>query len=362
MPDWASPPGDTLAEILDERSMTQTELAERLGISLKHVNRIIKGAASISAEVALGLEKVFGVPASFWMTREAHFQADVARQQQRVDLVDALDWACQFPLADLRKRGLITRRNQGPELVEELLGFLGLAHPSQWKEPKVVYRKSQKFESDPFALSAWLREGELEALKIECEPYDEEKFLHVLRDVRSWTRNGPGMWWPALQAPCAAAGVAVVIVEPYGGARANGAARWLSSDKALIQLSLRHRWEDIFWFSFFHEAGHIVLHRKKDRFKDRFEPRPEELFVETTDHPSNPREQRLEDEANRFAARTLIPAPHDRRLATLSLSDVPAFAQMLDVAPAIVVGRMQHDGLVPFSRGNQYRRRLTYAG
>jgi hypothetical protein len=291
------------------------------------------------------------------MTREAHFQSDMARQQQRVDFAQALDWAGQFPLSDLRKRGLITRRSQGPELVEELLGFLGIAHPSQWKETQVVYRKSQKFESDPFALSAWLREGELEALGIKCAPYDEERFLDVLRDVRSWTRNGPERWWPALQEPCAAAGVAVVIVEPYSGARANGAAHWLSSDKALIQLSLRHRWEDIFWFSFFHEAGHIVLHRKKDRFGDR----AEDLFVETSDHPSDPREQRLEDEANRFAARTLIPPPHDKRLATLGLNDVPAFAQILDVAPAIVVGRMQHDGIVPFNRGNNYRRRLTYA-
>jgi hypothetical protein len=116
--------------------------------------------------------------------------------------------------------------------------------------------------------------------------------------------------------------------------------------------SLRHRWEDIFWFSFFHEAGHLVLHRKKDRFKD--------LFVETADRPIDPREQRLEEEASRFAARTLIPPPHDRRLVSLSLSDVPAFAQMLDVAPAIVVGRLQHDGLLPFSRGNEHRRRLTY--
>jgi HTH-type transcriptional regulator/antitoxin HigA len=119
---------------------------------------------------------------------------------------------------------------------------------------------------------------------------------------------------------------------------------------------LRHRWEDIFWFSFFHEAAHIVLHRKKDRFGDI----AEDLFVETPDLPANPRAQRLEDEANRFAARTLIPPPYDRRIATLSLADVPAFAQMLNVAPAIVVGRMQHDGLVPFSQGNQYRRRLVY--
>src|SRR3954447_12010896 len=117
LPDWASPPGDTLSDLLDERSMTQTELAERLGVSLKHVNRVIKGAASVSAELALGLEKVFGASASFWMTREAHFQADRARQEQREELAGALDWAKQFPIKELRKRELLPRGSDGAELV-----------------------------------------------------------------------------------------------------------------------------------------------------------------------------------------------------------------------------------------------------
>lgn len=351
LPDWASPPGDTLAELLDERSMTQTELAERLGVSLKHVNRVMKGAASISAELALGLEKVFGASAAFWMTREAHYQADKARIEQRREFAGALDWARQFPLAQLRKRGLISRTGDGAELVEQLVGFLGVAHPAQWRDPQVAYRKSQKFESDSFALSAWLREGELQAGEIVCAPYNEGAFLDALQAVRSLTRLGPDGWWPALQARCAAAGVAVVVVDTYDGARANGATRWLSPDKALIQLSLRYRWEDIFWFTFFHEAGHVVLHRKKD------------LFVEVgaKDRSTDPEEQQFETEADRFASRTLIPPPHDRRLPTLTLDEVSSLAQALDVAPAIIVGRLHHDDLLPWNQGNHHRRRLKFA-
>jgi HTH-type transcriptional regulator/antitoxin HigA len=353
VPDWASPPGDTLAELLDERTMSQTELADRLGVSLKHVNRVVKGAASISPEFALGLEKVLGAPASFWLTREAHYQADKARRHQRIDFASAVDWAALFPLRELRQRGRITERVPGPELVEELLSFLGIAHPAQWRPPQVSYRKSQKFESDQYALSAWLREGELEAAEVECEPYDEETFREALQEARQLTRMDPEAWWPRLQALCATAGVAVVVVNTYSGAKTNGATRWLAPDKALIQLSLRHKWEDIFWFSFFHEAGHVVLHRKKDVFQD--------LFVETKHKPTDPHEQRLEAEADRFAARTLIPPPHDRRLPSLSLNEIPAFARMLDIAPAIVVGRMHHDGLLPFNRGNDFRGRLEFA-
>lgn len=332
--------------------MSQTELAERLGVSLKHVNRVVKGAASISGELALGLEKVLGAPAAFWMTREAHFQADRARQEQRGELTKALDWARKFPLKELRKRGRIKQRSESPELVEELLGFLGIAHPSQWKEPQVAYRKSQKFKSDPFALSTWLREGELNALEIDCASYDEDLFLDALQQTRSLTRRKPGEWWPKLQELAAGAGVAVVIVDTYAGAKANGATRWLSPEKALIQLSIRHRWEDIFWFSFFHEAAHVILHRKKDRFND--------LFVESSRRQAD-HEQPLEEAADRFAARTLIPPPHDRRLASLSLSEVPAFAKMVGVSPAVVVGRLQHEGLLPYSQGNNHRQRLMFA-
>jgi HTH-type transcriptional regulator/antitoxin HigA len=348
--DWASPPGDTLADLLEERSMTQTELAGRLGVSLKHVNRVIKGAASVSAEFALGLEKVFGTSASFWMTREAHFQADKARLDQRRELAGSIEWAKRFPIAELRKRGLVPRGSDGAELVEQLLRFLGIAHPAQWADPQVAYRKSQKFESDPFALSAWLREGELQAADIECAPYDEQQFLEVLQKLRPLTRRGPDEWWPALQEHCASAGVAVVLVDTYSGAKANGATRWLSPDKALIQLSLRYAWEDIFWFSFFHEAGHVVLHRKKDVFVE----------VGPNDKSTDPQERQLEDEANRFAARTLIPPPHDRRLPSLRVADVTAFARTLDVGPAIVIGRMHHDELLPWNQGNQYRKRLKF--
>lgn len=353
-PDWASPPGDTLQDLLDERSMTQTELAERLGVTLKHVNRVVKGAASLSPAMALGLEKVFGVTAAFWMTREAHYQADKARIAQREQFAGAVEWAKKFPLAEMRKRGRLARGLDGAELVESLVTFLGVAAPDQWRQQQVAYRKSQKFESDEYALSAWLREGELAAAEIDCQPYDEERFIEALQTVRALTCDeDPADWFPALQERCAAAGVAVVVVEAYKGVKANGATRWLSPEKALIQLSLRHAWIDIFWFSFFHEAGHVVLHRKKGIFVE----------VPSKHRSDDPQERQLEDEADRFASRTLIPPAFDRRLKSLAAADVPAFAKTIGVSPAIVVGRLMHDGLLPWNSrlGNQYRARLKHA-
>src|SRR5262249_18258478 len=151
----------------------------------------------------------------------------------------------------------------------------------------------------------------------ETDPYDADRFLDALDDVRPLTRLAPQEWYPRLVELCARAGVAVVVVDTFEGARANGATRWLAPTKALIQVSLRYRWEDVFWFTFFHEAAHVVLHRKK------------EIFVEglpREDRDPDAAWQKLEEEANRFAARVLIPEEYEQRLRAGGLADVQAIA------------------------------------
>jgi HTH-type transcriptional regulator/antitoxin HigA len=351
-PDYVVPPGETVFDLLEEQEMTQTELARRLGVSLKHVNQVIKGAAPISADLALGLEKVLGPSSGFWLTREALYQGRLAEQAERRELEGAIEWAKKFPIKELKDRDFIPRRAAGAELVVHLLRYLGIAHPSQWGDVTVAYRRSQKFDSDEFALSVWLRAGEIEAARIDTGRYDKDRFIEALDEARALTCLRPEEWEPQLTALCANAGVAVVIVDTFAKARANGAARWLTPTKALVQLSLRYRWEDIFWFSFFHEAGHLVLHQKKHVF---VEPPSNKKWKD-----ADPAAKKLEAEADRFASRTLIPRKYERRLSGLTLSDVKPFARNLGIAPAIVVGRLQHDGLLRWDQGNDLRRRFRF--
>lgn len=351
-PDYIPPPGVTIADLLEDLEMTQTELANRLGVSLKHLNQVVKGNASISAELALGLERVFSVAANFWLSREAIYRAHQARLEEGPDLKSALGWAEQFPLKELQQRGLIPRGLRDEKLVIALLQFLGIASPKQWQAPAVAYRKSQRIVSDDHALAAWLRIGEREAKDIVCDPFNAEKFRDALEEVRGLTHLGPAEWETKLIELCAGAGVAVVIAKHFKAARVNGATRWLSPNKALIQLSIRYRWEDIFWFTFFHEAGHVLLHQKK------------EVIVEPDKRPSaksaDPKLLELEREADRFAARMLIPQRFESRLPTMQIGDVPVFAEHLGIAPAIVIGRLQHEKFIDFNQGNRLRRRLHF--
>jgi hypothetical protein len=231
------------------------------------------------------------------------------------------------------------------------LGFFGVASPDQWRSlwagADVAYRKSVVFESDPGAVAAWLRRGELEARRIRCHPYDSKKFRQALQEIRGLTASSPEVFQSEIERLCAESGVAVVFVPELPKVRVSGAARWLSPTKALIQLSLRYKANDHFWFSFFHEAGHLLLHGKKSVFIDDGEGKDQ-----------------WEEEANRFAAELLIPSQALRRFLRMcppNESGITAFAEEMGIAPGIVVGRLQHDEVLGYDRCNHLKQRFEWA-
>ena len=350
-PEEVSPPGDTLRDLLSERGLTQSELATRMGRPKKTVSEIVNGKAAITVDTALQLELVLGVPAAFWNTREQHYRQYLARRAQEKELARQVSWLSRFPISEMVKRNLLRRGESKPERVRELLAFLGVSSPEQWSElvalQNVAFRKSMAFDVDEGALAVWLRQGLLEAGRVASQPYRRAAFLAALREARSLTREGPEVFQDRLVTTCARAGVIVVFVPEFKGCRASGATRWVAPDRALIQLSPRYRTDDHLWFTFFHEAAHILLHGKKL------------IFLEAHRH-----EGEQEEEANRWAADTLIPRGAYKRLRRLqpySKAKIRAFAHECCVSPGIVVGRLQHDGLLPRSHCNDLKRRFQWA-
>lgn len=355
-PDYVSYPGETLDEILEEREMTQAELAERMGRPKKTISEIINGKAAITPETALQLERVLGISASFWNNRERDYQEALARQEEQQRLQKQLAWLKQIPVNKMISLGWIGCYQDKVEQLRSVLNFFGVASPEQWQEfwdgASVDFRKSPAFISDPGAVTAWLRRGEIEASKIECAVYNASKFKRTLLQVRTLTVESPEVFQPEVVRLCAEAGVAVVFVPPLPKTRTCGATRWLNLNKALIQLSLRHKTDDHLWFAFFHEAGHIVRHGKRD------------VFIEEKGG-QNSDSQNKEEEANKFAAEILIP-PTDwqRFLASgrnFSKERIQKFAMEIGIAPGIVVGRLQHDKFLAITHCNDLKRRFEWA-
>jgi HTH-type transcriptional regulator/antitoxin HigA len=348
--DYAVPPGETLRELLEEKGLSQRDLARRAGLSPKHVNKLLQGLVPLSAEVAVRLERVTGTPARLWNSLEAGYRSDLERIRAQRELSADVAWLQGLPVRELVKRDILPAEPADKtSRVEQMLAFFGVSSIAAWEdvygELSCAFRTSQTYEAKPKALVAWLRLGELAAQDVYCEPYDRKRLEAALPTLRELTRHDPVSVRNQLRDMCAACGVAVVFVAELNGSRASGVARWLTPSKALIQLSFRYKSDDHLWFTFFHEIGHILRHGKTD------------VWIEATASPDNPRET----EADNFSRDLLIPRAQAKELDALqTTADVRAFAERIGVTPGIVVGRLQHDGLWPYSRGNQLKQPLHF--
>lgn len=354
-PDWVIPPGETIAELLADQSLTQKELAERMGSSTKFVNQLIAGKATLSEDTALKLEKVLGAGARFWINLESQYREGLARISELEKANGWTSWLTSIPVKDFMKAGILRNRriniSEKPQIVLELLKFFGVASPQDWEKSygqlQLQFRRHNQRASNQAAVAAWLRLGELEAQEIETEPYNKKKFRAALDEIRGYTVSEPREWQHKLVTLCAQAGVALAFVPSIPKARVSGVARWLSADKALIQLSLYGKTNDKLWFTFFHEAAHILFHPKKEIFLDDFSP--------TSDVNSE------EMEANNFARDFLIPQREAAELRVLkTVTDITSFANRLHIHPGIVVGRLQHDKLIGFNTLNHLKDKYEF--
>lgn len=348
-PDYAVPPGRTLQETIEAIGIDQRELAVRAELSAKHVNQIIKGVAPITHETAIRLERVTGVSARMWNSLESNYREQLARIAERDRLQRELAWLKTIPTKELTARGAIKPTTDKAELIAVVLSFFGVATVAAWNDgwsmPQFAFRKSLAFKGSAGAMATWLRLGEIEAQKAECASFDKGAFRGALDRIRTLTVNGPEPFVPSMIELCAASGVALVLVPEIKGAPVSGAAKWLTPTKAMICLNLRGKSNDRFWFTFFHEAGHILNDSKKETFID-------------VDYHDDPREH----QANQFAASLLIPPSHNQELHGLkSYSAVEAFARRIGIAPGIVVGRLQREGVIGYHQFNGLKQRLLWA-
>ncbi|MBK8596741.1 MAG: ImmA/IrrE family metallo-endopeptidase [Holophagales bacterium] len=352
VPRSVSPPGETLAETLEELQITQAELARRMGRPIKTINEIVRGKAAILPETAFQLEMVTDVPANFWMARETAYRVHLAQKARHAaeQTGEAVEWARRFPCRAMAEWGWIQRHSRAHGYVHELYSFFRVASPEAWtaiwNRPEVAFRRSLKQDGNPFAIAAWLRQGEIQAQPRTAVGYDPESLRQVLAQARALTAEEANVFVPALQRSCATAGVIVEFVPELPGARVSGATRWLNPNRALIQLSFRFKTNDQLWFSFFHEAAHVLRHPRKGIFIDE--------GSSTT---------ALEVEADRFASGILIPDEAFREFAShhpFSRQKVVAFASAEGIAPGVVVGRLQHEGLLPYGHLNDLKAHLRW--
>jgi HTH-type transcriptional regulator/antitoxin HigA len=338
--DLAIPPGEYLAEVLKAKGMTQAELARRIGRPVQAVNEIIKGEKAVTPGTAIQLERTLDVPAHIWTGLESRYRLIKARSEDAKQVRKEATYIALTPYKQLAEQKCV-EKTRDPELkVRELHRFYGvssLVNVPDIKAYRASFRCGRGKEASGYALAAWIRCAELRAADLQTNVFNKKKLTKALSEIRALSLKPPEAFVPGLEEGLARCGVAFILLPHFPKTYANGATFWVKPDKAVLLMSIRGRWEDIFWFSLFHEIGHLLLHGKK-------------TFIDHDDGVS-PELADKEKEANDFAAASLLPAARFAEFARAGDFDeaaVLALAREMGVPPGIVIGRLQHEGLLPY--------------
>lgn len=328
-------PGDSIQEHIDHISMSQAELAERLGRSVPKLNELIKGKAPITKETATKLEYVLGVSASFWLNLERSYQDELLEIEQMEHLEQCQEWVSSFPLAKMKSFGLLPDTRQKPELADSLLKFFRVASPTQWSDiyngSSLALKIELRHTTEPQAISVWLRLGELQADKIKVAVFDKKTLRNSIEQIQDIAYKHSDTWLEELQNLCSSCGVALVYTPCIAKAPIYGATRWIKNNSLpLIQITDRQKDYNAFWFTFFHELGHILYHGKKDIFIDGIK--------------SITPDKEKEEEADAFAARMLLSEKERNELFQYPNFDselILQLSQKFKKHPGIIVAQVQ---------------------
>ena len=332
-------PGDTIIDTLEAIGMSQTELAERLGRTPKYLTDLVKGKAHITSEVAQGLERVLGVPAEGWLNLERKYQDEQMKIKALRFGQECIAWVEKFPLPFLKKKGIIPNTRKKEEMVEPLLSFFRVASPREhsqiYNQKSGAFKIELRHTTESEAISVWLRLGELDADSISLSAFDKKKLKSSIPDMQDISFRMDSIWMNELHDVCASCGVALSYTPCISKAPIYGAARWIKNNSVpLIQVTDRGKDMNKFWFSFYHELGHIILHGKKD------------IFIDGLTEDELKQDEEKETEADVFAAKTLLNGNYRRKLESMLKSQVTTsyikkLSQKWHVHPSILVSQLQ---------------------
>ncbi len=341
--DLPIPPGSFLEEVLDDLGMSKEELAKRMDRPASKLTAIFKGDKAITPETALQLEKVTSVPAHIWTELESEYRLTLARTHEKEELEtrkSETPLITKYCYNELAKYNFVQKKTKPLEKVEELQRFFGvtsLFNLDNIKSYAPLYKQnfSKKSKVSSEALNSWLRIGEIKAKKIDAKIFSSNKLRSLIPKLRQATKHSPKVFLSYIIDDFAEAGVALVIVPHLPKTYAHGATFWISKSKAVLMTTIRGSYADIFWFSLFHEIGHLLLHKQ-------------EIYIESDS--VNFVLKDIEDEANKFSGDNLIPPNKYSYFTSDNLfykKDIIKFAAEIDIHPGIVVGRLVHDELIP---------------
>lgn len=335
----ATPPGATIKEQLIDRGLSQKEFALRMGMSEKHISKLINGDVQLTPEVAVRLEMVLGIPAKFWNKLEATYREKLIKANAENEMDSDKELVKKLPYREMAKNGWVPETREATEKVIYLRKYfevVNLEIIKDMKLSKIACRRLAETEKGNLALLAWAQKAKLEARAIETSLIDLKTLKEKLPEIRSMTAMNPADFCPKLIEMLSGCGIALVFLPHIGGSFLHGAT-FCDGNKIVVGLTVRGKDADKFWFSLFHELGHILFGHINQSDG-------------TTDED--------EEAADNFAKETLIPTVEFNAFTSLndfSKTSICSFAQKQNILCGIVVGRLQKEGFINYNRCNDLK-------
>ena len=341
----ATPPGATIKEQLNDRGMTQKAFAARMGMSEKHISKLINGDVQLTQETAAKLEIVLGVPAKFWNNLEAIYREKIVKAEEENALDADIEIAKRFPYSEMATFGWVPKTREVKMKVVNLRKFFEVVRLSLLENEqitRIACRRLAITEKSDLALMAWAQEARIEARDIQTASIHIKRLISVIPEIRKMTVLPPNEFCPRLKNCLADCGIALVFLPHLKGSFLQGAS-FMDEKKIVVGLTARGKDADKFWFSLFHELAHIVLGHVGQL---------------------NGTSEDDEKAADKWSGDTLI-IPEDfeafRRNGDYSEGSVCQFAKAQGIAPGIVVGRMQLEGMIEYSKLNSLKEKYEIA-
>ena len=351
-PDLLIPPGETIADILEERHITQTELAARTGVSSAYISSVIAGKKNISASFAYALEYALDVPKSFWLNLQSHYDAELLEAGE-INTVTDEEREVRNSLTEiakhLRKKGQLPVGETKERSILSLRRFFNVSNLTNLKEmiPSGAFRMASTAAVNPYVLGAWIRLCQMNENSGMLEgQFQREKINDLVSEIKDAMRCGNQDPQKILKSIMASYGIDFSVMKNFKGAPVQG---YISSRKDgtyQMALTIRGAYADIFWFSLFHELGHIANGDVKRTSS----------FLDGIDH-------RQEAAADLFASNHLLaPAAYHSFIEKhdFTAGSIISFANSQHVMPYIVIGRLQKEGYLRYSAYSEYKLRYKW--
>ena len=335
----ATPPGATIREQLEDRGMQQKELAVRMGMSEKHISQIINGEVRLTPETAEKLEMVLGIPASFWNKLESIYEEKLAKAKVENEMDEDKEIAKKFPYKEMAKNKWVPEARTAEEKVINLRKFFEVANLTITENPtitNIACRRLNEGKNGDTALIAWAQQARIVARNVNTQPINMKRLMDIIPTIREMTLQNPENFCPVLQSILASCGIALIFLPHIGGSFLHGAT-FLNGNKIVIGITVRGKDADRFWFSLFHEIGHILRGH-----------------INQLSGTS----EKDESDADKFAMDTLIPPEAFNNFvlhSNFNVATISRFATEIKIAPGIVVGRLQKENYIPYNWYNDLK-------